>query len=77
MQDISHIKRAKISFTLRRKREITNTDFRFSLPIIIIIIIIIIIRTVHDVKFNLSDQPYLHLNVNTIDTQSPTRFGTS
>jgi len=75
MQDISHIKRAKISFTLRRKREITNTDFRFSLPIIIIIIIII--RTVHDVKFNLSDQPYLHLNVNTIDTQSPTRFGTS
>ena len=27
--------------------------------------------------FNLSDQPYMHWNVNTIDTQFPTSFGTS
>jgi len=35
-----------------------------------------IVRTVHDVKFCLSDQHYMHCNVSTIDTPSPTRFST-
>jgi len=29
-----------------------------------------------DSKLNLSDQPYMHWNVNTTDIQSPTCFGT-
>ena len=58
--------KAKIWLAFRRKREITNTDLWFSLPIIIIIVNIIIF-TVSYAKFNLSDQPYLHGNVNTTD----------
>jgi len=36
-----------------------------------------IARTGNDAKFSSSNQSYLHSNVNTIDIQSPRRFGIS
>jgi len=35
------------------------------------------VRTVHDAKLNVSNQPYIYGNVNTIDTQPTTSCSTS